>query len=359
MRYRSKLNDPPFHGNFKTVFTFEHLASIRQGRAVWGPSFRAAFTLVELLVVIAIIGILVALLLPAVNSARESARRLQCTNNLRQIALAAHNFHSAQNRFPTGVESQEPPRIYGSGIRIWGHAVLPYLEETVIDNYADYDVGQGKADWYINNAVTNSTRIMTYICPSDEVGSIDFPGENIFEWTRSNYTACFSADGIFAEPGANHNVDSLHNKSFLNPSVRSGLRGLFNVNVKKTVKSVEDGTSKTVAFSELISGPDRTQDLRGYWWGYFGSFHTHMRMPNTSLPDRLFGGSCFPEKSPCQPNASGWSAVVVAARSYHVGGVNVAFADGSMHFVTDSIDRLAWIGIGSINGGEVINAATY
>ena len=84
-----------------------------------------------------------------------------------------------------------------------------------------------------------------------------------------------------------------------------------------------------------------------------------MRMPNTPLPDKLFGGSCFPDKTPCKTNAEGWPAVVVAARSYHPGGVNVAFADGSVHFVTDSIDHLAWIGLGSINGGEVIPVNAY
>jgi len=355
MNYVSNLN-PPASSNQGTTLDRANRPSPtvswsgRRGKRLLSP-FRAGFTLVELLVVIAIIGILVALLLPAVQSAREAARRTECTNKLKQISLAALNFHNSYARFPMGVESQNPPQIYGSGIRIWGHAVLPYLEETALNQRADYDVGQATGGWYTNNEITNSTRINSYICPSDEVGTIDFPGEGIFGWARSNYTACFSADGIYAEPGANHNVDDLYDKAFLNPSVRSGLRALFNVNVKKTLTKVVDGTSKTVAFSELISGPGGTTDLRGYWWGYFGSFHTHMRMPNSPLPDRIIYG-CVPTKSPCQNSAAGWSAHVIAARSYHPGGVNVTFADGSVHFVSDTIDHPVWIGMGSINGNE-------
>jgi len=155
-------------------------------------------------VVITIIGILIALLLPAVQSAREAARRMQCGNNLKQIVLAAHNFHVANGVFPMGIETFPPPRVFGAGLKGWTHAILPYLELQNIDDIEDYVTGTGNPLWYTNNDEAHKTRIAAYQCPSDTLGTIDMTGEPVHGWSRSNYTACFSADGPWiSAPNAN------------------------------------------------------------------------------------------------------------------------------------------------------------
>jgi prepilin-type processing-associated H-X9-DG protein len=169
-------------------------------------------------------------------------------------------------------------------------------------------------------------------------------------WSRSNYVACYSADGIMVEPDAPHDRDTCNNDPRVNAAVLSARLALFNINVERKFKSVVDGTSKTIAFSEHIQGPDDTKDSRGYWWGWWGHQYTHMRAPNSPLPDHTF--YCHDDKVPCRGVAC-WSAHIHAARSYHSGGVNVCLADGSVRFVDDSVDQSVWEGLASINGEEV------
>lgn len=117
-----------------------------------------------------------------------------------------------------------------------------------------------------------------------------------------------------------------------------------------------DGASQTVAFSEVIAGPDGSADFRGHWWGYFGMQYSHMYTPNSPLADRLLPPYCDPSKAPCDESAQSASSVLIIARSLHKGGVNVTLADGSVRQVVNSIDLAVWQALGSINGGEVVPA---
>ena len=314
---------------------------------------RAAFTLVELLVVIAIIGVLVALLLPAVQSARAAARRADCTNRIKQLGLAAHIFHDANGRFPMGTETDAAPKIFGSRFVNWTHSLWPYIEQAALHQQWHHNQG-----WNTKGNIELSKTYMPFLhCPADTSGGFTVKEENIFEWSRNNYVACYSADGNMVEPDAPHDRDQCNNDPRVNPSVVSGKRALFNMNVERSFKSIVDGTSNTVAFSELIQGPHDSRDTRGYWWGWFGHQYTHLRSPNSPLPDRTLNSFCDDTKSPCTGNSTCWSTVINAARSYHAGGVNVCLADGSVQFVVDSVDQLAWEGLASINGEEVTESA--
>jgi len=308
---------------------------------------------VELLVVIAIIGVLIGLLLPAVQAAREAARRTSCTNNLKQIMLAGHNFHDAYKSFPVGLKSDPVPKIYGGAVKSWTHVVLGYLEQGNLERLVDVQSGMSTANWYTGDKLASTHHIPMYECPSDEVGTMDLPGEGIFGWTRSSYIACFSPDGGWVEPNAPQDIDSCNNTARYNPGVKSGKIAAFNINVTRGTQHIMDGTSNTVGFSELICGPDKSPDLRGYWWGVYGHAYSHLLSPNSALPDRVIGGYCDPSKAPCTPTAGCLTTVVMGARSLHPQGVNAALLDGSVRFVVDAIDLNAWQALASINGGEV------
>jgi prepilin-type N-terminal cleavage/methylation domain-containing protein/prepilin-type processing-associated H-X9-DG protein len=322
------------------------------------PSRRAAFTLIELLVVIAIIAILIGLSLPAVQKVRAAAARIQCANNLKQIGLAAQNYHGTYDSFPVGLKSQPAPGIYYTPTIFWPQALMPFLELDNLYRQQDFTDGVATAAWYANNNAAQRTVIKSYQCPADNPGVFEGTGEPFSGWTRSNYVACYSADGTWVEPQAPQNRDGCNNDPAQNPSVTSGKRALFNINVRKGIRDVTDGTSNTAAFSEVISGPSHTPDLRGYWWGYFGAQYTHMRPPNSPLNDRLWNGWCVNTnpQAPCDTTAACWTTLIIAARSYHGGGVNVALADGSVHFVGNGISQSSWIALGSINGGEVLGS---
>jgi prepilin-type processing-associated H-X9-DG protein len=168
--------------------------------------------------------------------------------------------------------------------------------------------------------------------------------------------ACFSIDGPWVEPGAQQDVDNCHNDPAKNPSVASGKRALFNANLRRAIRDISDGTSNTVAVSEVIAGPDGSADLRGHWWLYFGASYTHLRLPNTPTPDTLIPPYCDPSRSPCDDTSPCASTVVVSARSYHSGGVNVTLADGSVRFVSDTIPLPTWQALASIRSGEIVPA---
>jgi len=172
----------------------------------------------------------------------------------------------------------------------------------------------------------------------------------------------YSPDGGIVEPHVPYTYDACNNDPALQPA---RYVALTNVNVVRGVYRVTDGTSSTVIVSELISDPDGSQGARGLWWYYLGNSYTHLRSPNTPIPDSIWGAvaypysSCDSTKSPCDGSAACWSTQVFSARSYHPGGVNALLCDGSVRFVKNSINLSTWQALASIGGGEVVSADAW
>ncbi len=296
------------------------------------------FTLVELLVVITIIGILVALLLSAVQSAREAARRMQCSNNLKQIGLALHNFHQAQSELPVGVSFNKPDNncaTAATGRNYWTYAILPYAEQkNVADliNPNQWSSQAGSVD--ANTKKAFQTTISFFQCPSDSHTPVSLPSPWIWDnFSRLNYVGCFSPHGFVVEPEASVNClsqDSMNGgqKTTANPTVLSESplttkpgRSVFNYyGVKRDFSSMRDGTSQTVAVSEVISGATPTGagtplDLRGIWWIDQGVGYSHYRTPNSPQADPFHGSYTSQKKQ--LPNLElipdGWPAVMLGA----------------------------------------------
>ena len=312
---------------------------------------RLGFTLVELLVVIAIIGILIALLLPAVQAAREAARRMQCTNNLKQLALAVQNYNGSCNYLPAGFTS--PPNSLGGPINTWAVRVMPFIEMGTTSNLWDYSEGYGSG---FDNISFMKVLIPAFNCPSDNAE----PSLNVSGYCHSNYVACFSPDGTMTERGANWTGDTCNNSPVYQPATR---KAMFNVNIFKEMRQITDGLSNTVGISETIAGIDQGatgHDIRGFWWYPWGTQYTHHRTPNTTIPDSVWAGAgpdyCVSTtQAPCLSNGACHSTEDFAARSKHIGGVNAARGDGSVQFFTSQIDLSVWQALASIDGAESIS----
>jgi prepilin-type N-terminal cleavage/methylation domain-containing protein len=339
-------------GNCKSCLDKNSANKLRFARALpFGWRTTRGFTLVELLVVIAIIGVLVALLLPAVQAAREAARRSQCTNSLKQVGLANQNYLAAKRTYPPG--SQADDANNRTIVHQWTIYLFPYLEVTAIADQYDWKVGDRGPGFDVINGPLFRTPISVLQCPSDKPGFVENWG-----WAHTNYVGCFNADGSWVDPD-NYPPDPFVKLAFYNPAVNSKKQGLFNFNVTRSPKHIVDGTSNTFAFSEVITGLDGENDFRGTWAVDHGVAYTHRLGPNSTLADRdaySCGATKRPE-SPCTKSTS-FGTAYWAARSYHLGGVNGARIDGSCQFVSDSIDSDVWIALGSINGEETNVAST-
>ena len=351
---------------------------------------RHGFTLVELLVVIAIIGILVALLLPAVQAARESARRTRCVNNTKQLVLAAQNNHDAHRRFPTGTynfidSTFYTPAPYGTfkctddyppnppqpdpqknDRRCWMHDLMGFFEENALyDAFTKHEKSGAPA----YDFPLCGTPIATLMCPSDINnpklrtwnGGAGGPlcGDQVgFRGWKSqgfsgNYVAC-AGNSYFSGP----KLGTADPWGFCASTKRNGV--IFALS-KVRVKDITDGTSHTVLFSELILSPDVVDnDIRGrYYNPAHGSvFFSTMNTPNSGIDRIAYCGHAatrVPE-APCEYNDRNHPIRIqmqVAARSYHPGGVNMGFSDGSVHFVSNEVNITAYRVAGSRNGSEM------
>ncbi len=342
---------------------------------------RKGFTLVELLVVIAIIATLIGLLLPAVQSAREAARRISCMNNQKQVGLAIHSYHDANRVFPTGAgfTKENNGCAPGTGRYLWTFRVMPYLELSNLadmispDSWNGGGTNQGDGG---GTVLAFQTQVPALQCPSDSHDPETIRGG--FTWidyTRCNYVGCFSPHGFQVEPEANERCLINHSmnggqKTTANPSVISNSpfttrpgRAIFNFfGASRSIAKVTDGTSHTVMLSEVVSGSDfsdSTLDYRGAWWVDQGVGYSHWRTPNSPQPDRMGDAPGSRDYSPTKPGlprivagAGGWGAWMTAARSRHPGGVLAASADGSVKFIDETIASDVWTALGSMNGGE-------
>lgn len=311
------------------------------------------FTLVELLVVITIIGILIALLLPAVQAAREAARRMQCGNNLKQLALAVLNYENACTRFPAGftVHGATGSDFYNN----WTVRVMPYMELNAAYGLWNFREGysgppQGPGGTKVNLPIMEM-KFPVFCCPSDNSATSTFGGDH----SRSNYVACFSPSGTMVEPDVDVTTwyGSSNTDASLNPSADETprRRALFNVNVFRDISTIKDGLSNSIGLSE---GSGTQNDLRGCWWHPWGAQYTHHRTPNTSISDDIYGGPTYCDSTfdaPCT-DAIAWTTLDIAARSKHPGGVVAARIDGSVDFCSNQVSLGVWQALGSIDGGE-------
>jgi prepilin-type N-terminal cleavage/methylation domain-containing protein/prepilin-type processing-associated H-X9-DG protein len=301
------------------------------------------FTLVELLVVIAIIGILVALLLPAIQAARESARRTQCLNHLKQWGLAMQMYHDTKKRLPLG--SRENPR------QTWVMHLWPYIEETALHAQNDpkqhFYVAPGTIGGTLNGLTGRYVAI--YYCPSDEgsdqtVGNYQRRrGNYVINWGNSRYGRD-ERDATLTPPGAPSTAPFSH------------VGGARTMPRQTKFADITDGTSHTLLMSELLKAwSAEDNDWRGDIHNDDGvcRFHTTLT-PNTSAPDVIESGWFQRTGDPAMPAVAGArNAQVAAARSRHPGGVNVLLCDGSLRFISNDITLDAWKALGSMKGEEV------
>jgi len=315
---------------------------------------RYGFTLVELLVVVAIIGVLVALLLPAVQSARESARRARCMNNLRQISLAVHQYENTFRTFPIGAYDC----CYGT----WLLAMLPYIEQGslysqyvrpgAMEGFGGANVGDIRYGTAVNLPVTQK-QIATYWCTSDTKSA---NGSIISGVTFHNYVANF---GNTVRGRMNSQGVLFGGAPFImviNPTKVPGF--VTDQKYPQVVKfaDVTDGLNTTLMVSETVQG--KGGDLRGFgWWGGGSHFETFLT-PNSPLPDRT-EQSCTPAvrlNPPCINRDVGNAdqEETIAARSRHPSGVHATMCDGSTHFVSNNVDLNTWRALGTAAGGDPV-----
>ncbi len=315
-----------------------------------------AFTLIELLVVIAIIGILIALLLPAVQKVREAANRTRCANNLKQIGLAMHSYHDSFGILPPQVAKNANVCCYGT----WQMAILPYVEQDnlwkLYMNYGNVD-GTGQRYDQQANVLVTSTRLPVFTCPSDIPADAKTASFNGQSYPIVNNSYVVNQGNLDYSQGADLNTQKLPDQ----PPGYNFLGAPFSRKKQLHLTDITDGTSNTLMASEVRQG--QGGDYRGNTWWAEGSGFTTYRSPNSTLYDimteKCVDASQNPLNGPCKlaadlPAIMGLNIEVFAARSRHPSGVNVLMCDGSGHFVNNGIDLATWRALGTAQGNEVI-----
>jgi prepilin-type N-terminal cleavage/methylation domain-containing protein/prepilin-type processing-associated H-X9-DG protein len=339
-----------------------------------------AFTLIELLVVIAIIGVLIALLLPAVQSAREAARRTQCTNNLKQIGVALHNYHDAMNAFPPGYVSAVNPAVtdpcdqdaensngsvdLGPGWA-WGSMILSQMDQGPLFNAINFNLSVA----YAANNTCSVTIVNSYLCPSDPADSDTVPvladppdpndpgaysGANIVDTVaRGNYVGMWGLGEICggSSPQNIPNVGSIGQPA-----------GIFYRNSRTTMASIRDGSSSTIAIGERshnLSYVTWTARSINGWLGKTSGFQGGTDLFNPSPEEcwtQVLGPAGLEDGN---RTINDPEAHVEDYWSMHPGGANFLFADGSVHFLKSSINPAPWRALATRAYGEVISADSY
>ena len=354
---------------------------------------RPAFTLIELLVVIAIIAVLIALLLPAVQAAREAARRAQCTNNLKQIGLALHNYESANTCFPPGGESTfypasgNPETQFVDGA--WGPLarVLPFLENGVVFNACNFSLDYNNLSGA--NFTGASTVVNSFICPSavhDTGSGRDAPSDtgDIGEKTAgSGYGYGDYGATVYTDIDPSGQPVGSGATPYRNKPTRTD--GLLKMGMTRLAEAV-DGTSNTIAFGEdagrdaRFKSPYQETDMIGSTLKadtVLQSYNPARKVPSGyrrywrwAEPDGSYGVSGQPNNK-FQPTNEGTDFATTTNSagnnagandelfSFHPGGVNALFGDGSVKFIKDSISVKTLRSIVTLKGGEVVDASSY
>ncbi len=286
---------------------------------------RRGFTLIELLVVIAIIGVLIALLLPAVQKAREAASRISCTNNLKQIGIALHNYHDAHGILPMGYTFTPGYTHGGFG---WGAMILPGMEQPALFHAANFSLPL----WNVTNTTVAETVVSSYLCPSDDTSAGHVLERDSYLYANSSYVASFGPGNMDADP--------------------DDRRGLFSRNSRIGFADVRDGLSQTLAAGERHNGTFATVigshdhlDAETVWIGAVKEDptddHAHTTLFQASHP-------------PTSPEMNDQDAA-----SRHDGGTNFVFGDGSVRFLKDSIALTVYRALSSRSGGETVSGDSY
>lgn len=326
-------------------------------------SRRRGFTLVELLVVIAIIGILVALLLPAVQAAREAARRMQCSNNLKQYGLGLQNYHDTYKVFPTGSYNWAWPNIG------WQVQILPFMEQGALYDQLSFNAAVVSNPYNTNiPSPTNPGRLAREIsvpyarCPSDT----SQPAPLWNGWAQTSYTGSLGSQrtpsGSGCQPFLNPNSPAFHYEAsggqadHGNDTTGSQISGMFGrLGPTISIASCLDGTSNVISVGETMA-ECHDHAAGGGWWQYNGMGNAHA---STSVPINVMvtcpnnkkwnyalpaGSACGTPTNPVS-NANNWN-ISWGFRSRHPGGAMFVFVDGSVHFIGENVDYITYQALG-------------
>lgn len=330
-------------------------------------SNRIGLTLIELLVVVSIIGVLVSLLLPAVQSAREAARRTTCVSNMRQIGIAVMNYESAHRWLPKGDWREHSRETGVDSLATWVSLTLPYLEEAQLYNAIDFSRPFYEQVALSPSVLPQQVTFKTHICPSNgDVG--------VITWNQSHYGARgnYAATAGWAGPdsglwmndvqweqvgtdGRGHpeNPSGVEFTAHNGRTIHSALSGFgpFMVNRGLRLREATDGISHSVGFSEIRTVPG--DDVRGALHFGGGVLYLHSEVPNTAVQD--FTRLCVSvANAPCASTDETWRGYhKLAARSLHPGGVNAMLLDASVRFVGNDVDRELWKAAATFAGDEL------